>query len=400
MVTSDRVAPEEDKVDVSVSQEVQEDSGFLKQQTEEEKLMRTMLEADESSIENGHLLADAVTQGIGSFVPDLIFENLVKDFKIAKQLYGEVIIRELTGYNPNYVQKNLKIPEFKKELKKRISDNIEGLKEKKLLDKEGSLTDNGLLLSSLVLYIEEIDNLIPKGYGKKEKKEKTHYGEKNDITDYKKSRYRDIAIKASLKRAIRRGHEKLLKKDLKIIERQGRGRISVIYGLDSSGSMKGPKLKTAKKAGIALSFKAIEEKNKVGLLVFGDKVRYSLEPTMDFLSILKTMSNITAANQTDFKSTILKAMELFPKHETKHLILLTDALPTKGHKPEEETLEAVSPARDLGITISVVGIKLDKPGEKLAEKIAEVGQGRLYKVSHLEELDKIILEDYSQLKTR
>ena len=37
----------------------------------------------------------------------------------------------------------------------------------------------------------------------------------------------------------------------------------IIYGLDASGSMKGNKLKAAKKAGIALAFKAIEEKNTV-----------------------------------------------------------------------------------------------------------------------------------------
>ena len=35
-----------------------------------------------------------------------------------------------------------------------------------------------------------------------------------------------------------------------------------------------------------------------------------------------------------------------------------------------------------------------KTAKKLAEKIVQLGEGRLYIVKNLEELDKIILEDY------
>jgi Mg-chelatase subunit ChlD len=382
-----------------IADTVEEVSGKLKRNpTDEEKLMHSVLESDEQSLENGKLLADSITQGIGGFVPDLIFENLVRDFKLAEQLYGEVIIKELTSYSSDYVKKNIQIPEFKKELKKRVEDKIDQLKREKLLDKEGNLTDQGLFLSSLVLYVEELDHLIPKGFGEKEKKELAHYGEIIAIADYKKSRYRDIAIKASIKRAIRRNHKELSKQDLKIVERESHGKIALVYAIDASGSMRGPKLKTAKKAGIALSFKAVNEKNKVGLIVFGSEIKQEIPPTLDFMTILKCLANITASKETDIKQTILKSIDLFPKSETKHLVLLTDALPTKGFNPHQETLKAVSLARSNDITLSVIGINLDKEGLELAKKMVEIGNGRLYMVNNLENVDAIILEDYNKLK--
>ena len=81
-----------------------------------------------------------------------------------------------------------------------------------------------------------------------------------------------------------------------------------------------------------------------------------------------------------------------------HLIILTDALPTVGKKPEEETLEAVSLARASGITVSILGIKLDEKGETLAKQITSMGDGRLYVVKNLENVDKIVLEDYYSVK--
>ena len=84
--------------------------------------------------------------------------------------------------------------------------------------------------------------------------------------------------------------------------------------------------------------------------------------------------------------------------DTKHLILLTDALPTKGLIPENETLKSVGNARSENITISLIGINLDHKGVELAKKIVEIGQGRLYTVKDVEEIDKIILEDYQSVK--
>ena len=107
------------------------------------------------------------------------------------------------------------------------------------------------------------------------------------------------------------------------------------------------------------------------------------------------IAKIRASKQTDLVATLKKAIELFPSGNiTKHLILITDALPTIGKQPEEETLKEASMARNQGITISLIGINLNENGKKLAEKIAEIGQGKLYIIKDIESIDKVVLEDY------
>ena len=385
------------ETEIKEASEAEELTGGLKRQSEEDKLMNSVLENDKEIVDDGRLIKDAINQGIGSFTPNLLFEQIVKNYSIAEQIYGESLIKLLSGYNPGYIKRNINIPEFQRELRKRIEEKIEQLKDKGLLEKDGFITGRGIELASLILYTEELDNIIPKGiFGEKTHKKPSHYGDKEDAKQYKKGdRYRDIAIKKSAKLAIRRGHKELIKKDLKSFERQSKGQCYIIYALDASGSMKGKKIEQCKKAGIALAFKAIDEKDKVGLIVFGSDIKQSIEPTADFPLLLKEITSARASKETDIKATLRKAVELFPNEKiTKHLILLTDALPTVGENPEEETLEEVSAARANGITISVIGIGLDEKGKNLAEKIAALGEGRLYIIKDLENVDKIVLEDY------
>jgi Mg-chelatase subunit ChlD len=186
---------------------------------------------------------------------------------------------------------------------------------------------------------------------------------------------------------------------LRAFERVQHGKISIVYALDASGSMRGKKISTAKKAGVALAFRAIQDRNDVGLLVFTNEVTTSIPPTKDFSLLLEALANTRAGHETDIALSISHAIKLFDNGaHTKHLIILTDAIPTTGKDPLRHTLETASLARDSGITISIIGINLEKEGERLAREIVQHGNGKLYKVNALEELDTIILEDYENLK--
>jgi len=382
---------------VHEKEEIEELTGKLSFQQVENKLMHSVLENDKETIEKGKLISDCINQGLNSFTPDLIYQQLVKNYSMAKHIFGPSLLKLATGYNPDYIKKNINIPEFQRELRFRIEKNIEKLKEENLLEKDNEISEKGIELASLVMYFEELDKLIPKGIiGEKIHKRASIYGAKEDTRNYKKSdRYRDIAIKKSAKLAIRRGHTKLYEKDLRVYERQSRGQSYIVYALDASGSMKGAKIDACKRAGIALAYKAINEKDKVGLIVFGSEIKTIIKPTNDFTFLIKNITSARASKETDLVATLRKSIELFPNEDiTKHLILITDALPTIGKKPEEETLEEASIAKNKGITISLIGINLNEKGKKLAEKIVELGEGKLYAVKNIGNIDKIVLEDY------
>ena len=374
----------------SFRSKIEEKQGKLAPQKEEDKLMRSVLEGKKT--EDGRLLRDAINNSLFSFNPDLMFEQIVKNYSLAEKIYGKSLIRNLVGD-----ENNLNLPEDSKNLKNKIKKRLEDLRDEGFLDKEFELTKKGFMLASFSLYKEELDNLTAKGLiGEKISEKKSHYGDKNDLRNYKKGdRYRDIAIRKSLKLAIRRNHKALTRGDLSIFERESKGKIFIIYCLDTSGSMKGEKLDLCKKAGVALAFKAINEKDQVGLLTFGSKVENIVHPTYDFNLILESIIKIRAKKDTNIRDTILKSIELFPSENvTKHLTLITDIVPTIGERPEEETLDAVNKAVNSGITISLIGVNLDDKGKKLGDKISQLGNGKFYVVNNLENLGGVVLQDY------
>jgi len=403
--------PSQPQTETTISElsKIDELQGKLARQTEEDKLMHSVLENDKKAIREGKLIEDAVNNGVSSFMPDLFFQNLVKNYTLAKQLYGETIIREMTGYDADYVSKNIKIPEFQKAIKKNIKEKARKMQDEGLLDRDYQITDEGIELAMLVMYAEELDHITPKGLqGERLHKKVSHYGDREDERmHHLGDRYRDLALKKSVKTAIRRGHQMLEDDDLRVFERQSKGQCTIVYAIDASGSMNGRKIGTAKRAGIALAYKAIKNKDKVGLIIFGEDILDVVEPTLDFPLLLKKMVKIRAAKKTDIAKTIERSITLFPHTSTtKHLLIISDALPTSTGKeggkneedleqePEQRTLRAAGLACNKGITISVVGIQLDQRGKELGEKLAEMGKGKFYVVRDLENVDKLILEDY------
>lgn len=379
-----------------VHEEVTELSGKLGLTELDKGLMHSVLEQKEK-VDSGKIIKEAINQGFSSFVPDAIYEQLVKNYSAAEKLYGKTFLNILSGYDVDYLGRNVKIPEFQRELKKKIAEKIAEMKDHGFLGDDNSITEKGMQLAALVLYVEELDALVSHGlFGEQVSRKRALYGEKGDTHGFHSGdRYRNIAIKRSITKAVKRGHGTLSVADLDVHERKSHGRLSIIYGIDASGSMKGEKIDVAKKAGIALAFKALEKKDKVGIVVFSKEVKEAVAPTSDFGLLLRTISGIRAARETDLVKLLQKAIELFPlDDETKHLIVLTDALPTVGNKPEEETLDAAAVARSHGITISIIGINVDKKGEELAQKVVRIGEGKFYVVKDAREVDRIVLEDY------
>lgn len=397
------LSSQESREEVSIKKfsRAEEISGKLEFNNLDERLMHSVLNNDSQKIEEGKIIQDALSQGIGAFTPDLLFEKLVKNYKMTKKILGESLIRYLSGYDPAYIERNLGIPEFVRHLKERIHKKIEQLCSDNLLDKQGIITEGGIELASLVLYIEELDTIVPRGIqGERVHKKTFHYGDKEESKLYKKGdRYRDIDIKKSAKTAIRRGHQLLEREDLRVFERKSKGACYLIYGLDASGSMLGEKIKVCKKAGVALAYRALQQHDHVGLIVFGTDIKEAIPPTQDFNRLLRAIGRIHATAETNIAATIRKSVELFPAVKaTKHLLLLTDALPTKGKDPQKETIEAAGLAAMNHITISLIGIHLDDRGKELAQKIVEIGKGKLYVVRNLQEIDKIVLEDYYHIR--
>lgn len=359
-------------------------------------VLSSVAKKDKKTTEQGLLLNEALNQGVLSFTPDLLYEHIVKSYGSAKKIFGPRLLRFLSGCSESLLEKNVRIPEFRKELKKSIENSVDSLKQDGLLDKDNSISHLGVELASVMLAVQELDKLSERGFLSSKKKSFDAFGEVVDFRHFRKGdSYRDIAVRKSVRSAVKRSHSKVDFSDLRSKVKKSKGVVSVVYALDASASMRGDKIAMAKKAGVALSYKAIEEHDKVGLVVFNQDVLDSVRPCLDFQFLLERIASVRASSQTDFSLMVNTALELFEdSNENKHLIILTDALPTTGSDPEEDALKAISKARANKITVSLVGVSLDKKGKQFAERIVEVGEGRLYLASSVDDLDMIVLQDY------
>jgi Mg-chelatase subunit ChlD len=373
-------------------------TGKLSSQSEEDKLMHSVMEGDKESVEKGKLITDSINKGLNNFQPSTLFENLVNDYKRAEKLYGKTILRAVTGHDASELQKNIKFPEFKRVLEQDINSRFQSLKKEGILDEEGNVAEVGYKLASVVLYLEELENIIPKGdLGNFSNKIISPEGMRDDIKKYQKGdKYRDIALKQSVKKALRRGHLNLEKEDLTTFNRRKSGNKEVIFVLDSSGSMQGKKLEYAKKAGVALAHKSIEARDKIGLVVFSSSIKSEVAPTNEISEILHTIIRVRPSKETNLSKAISKAREMFSKKNSfKHMILLTDAVPTVGKDPEKNVLSEASISKEENVSISIVGIDLDDKGKELGEKISGIAEGRFYMVKALKDMDQIVLMDYA-----
>jgi len=159
--------------------------------------------------------------------------------------------------------------------------------------------------------------------------------------------------------------------------------------LDVSGSMIGEKIFEAKKALILLISKILEDNNLLDIILFNDKIvkEYdNIGGLKDIINILRIVPN----GSTDIA---LAFNYLLNKGENGHIILITDALPTKGENPIERTLKL---AKELSqyYYISIIGIQLNDEGEKIAKEIVKYGRGRLFVSRDIKDLKKLLLLEY------
>ena len=273
------------------------------------------------------------------------------------------VLSELTGYSKSQVSRMLKDIEGKKEMEQKLKENLSKLQEEGLIDESYRFTEKGLRVA-----IEELVKL-----GKYKWGEKLGKGLDKEVVGYKPYSLSDsltrIDIHATLREIARR--KKLDTLAIKMKQEEPRAGKEILILLDASGSMKGEKFEKAVNIAMNLAIDLVKKNQRVGIIVFNDKIVKEVKPTKS-LSLIEEALLVEPKGKTNLSVALKRALELLgPDSE---VVIITDAIPT-----DESVEEVIETAKQLAlkkVKVHVIGINL-KEGKEIAEKIAKISSGTL-----------------------
>ncbi|MFH0961506.1 MAG: VWA domain-containing protein [archaeon] len=342
-------------------------------------------------------------RGLSGINAIFVARSIVFDLDSAIGTYGDEILKDLTGLPISELRRS----EGKLERVSQISERIE--KRSKLLSSEGYVTKEGGALTKKALkeiaeetLRDELEILSRLGHGTHPAKS-SGFEERTELAlPYSRGHsYKRISIRRTVSVAAKRGHGRIIREDLRSSEMTKRTGVDFVFVLDSSGSMKGDKLDSCKRAAIGLAAVSIGTLDRVAVIAFRKEPELICEfsDSEDVPYFAEKIVSLTPGGTTSIAKAVFLAAEILralDRESAKHILLITDALPTEGEKPVEDARESVEKASAAGITISVAGIGLVEEGEKLARELSGIGEGNFYNVP-VGELTGIVLDDRAKI---
>jgi len=364
---------------------------------------------DAKASRDARLLRSMLNRGIIGIDSKFLAKNMIIDLKTALGTYGRNVIEGLTGTTLIALKRMQGRTEKITQISEIIDEKLEALKDDGLLDDDGVSSD-GLELAGLDILSDELKELGEQT-GRGEHDSQVREGPKGpnviEVVPFRRSAhsYSSLALRKTLRTAIMRGHRDAIRKeDLRVFERSRRAGIDFVYALDVSGSMRGDKIDAAKRAAVGLAFTSMQEKDRVAVVAFsreGQKI-VGLDEVSDIMDFAKKVAGLLPSKTTSIAEGISCSLDVLEEEGAfgmnRHIILISDAMPTSGTSPVDSAIEQANRAKAMNATISVIGITLTPEGERLARRISGIGGGEFYHVSRPQEIHDAVLTDVERMR--
>lgn len=351
--------------------------------------------------DEAEMLEEMTNRDIGYLNPTHLSRIILADVYSAEQSFGKKVIEMLTGANTRQLQRMQGNFQFRSKLVTAINEKMKRLTKDGLMDEDG-LTQKGVELIALHAFFEEIERVGELKFGEHEGKQRGGDGDVIEIRPYHKGDgYKAIDVRSSMRVAMKRGHRDIHKNDLRSNVRCKSVSVDFSYVLDASGSMKGAKMDAVKKAALALAYMGMQEGDRVSVVSFNKDAELITPLTDNIIDIARKIMPLRPGKGTDLAKAIREArISLEDSQKDKHIILISDAIPTEGVKPVEKALEETSKTAAEGITISIIGIDLDADGKKIAQEISGIGDGTFYHIDDPSQIRGAVLEEHAKVSAR
>jgi len=170
-------------------------------------------------------------------------------------------------------------------------------------------------------------------------------------------------------------------------------RVHVVFTIDTSGSMAGEKLETAKQAIIRRFRKDLDSDDMISVVTFSNEARVVVSSIKkkDAADFERRIMSLSVEEETNLYDGLEKSIAEFKKTPAgylKRIVLATDGVPTTGITDHDKIIDLARMAAQQGIKIDVYGIG-DDYDYSLCSSIAKAAYGWMRHVSKADELDKV-----------
>ena len=171
--------------------------------------------------------------------------------------------------------------------------------------------------------------------------------------------------------------------------------VALVMVIDRSGSMSGEKLNLAKE-GVAQAYAALEETDRVGLVMFDDSAQWvvDLQPKPSTDAFLQGISSVSEGGGTNLRPGLELAAGALEGTDAKikHVVLLTDGQADQNYDDVVERLRAN------GITLSSVGVG-DGYDPHLRDIAPRTG-GRFYEALNFSDIPRLFFDETVRIARR
>ena len=153
----------------------------------------------------------------------------------------------------------------------------------------------------------------------------------------------------------------------------------IVFLIDTSGSMKGPKIEAVKSA-VKNIIDNLKTDQPIAIINFDNQASIILNPTTDRLKAVISVETLAPSGNTSLYDAIRKSQAQGKSWGAKQLVLLSDGEDTSSQNKLKEVLNAlqINP-----LTINSIGINVSNEQQGTLTQISELSGGKFYNVEDI-----------------
>ncbi len=183
------------------------------------------------------------------------------------------------------------------------------------------------------------------------------------------------------------------------VSRDERKAASLVFVVDTSGSMRGGGRLELVKEALRLLVAELDEGDTIGIVAFNTSAHVVLEPTpaSENDAILSGIAALQPGGSTNVHAGLTLGYDMasraFLPRESNRVILLSDGVANTSITDRNGLLASVGEHRGRGIWLTTVGVGMGNHNDYLLEQLADGGNGQCVYVDRLDEARRVFVEN-------